>query len=182
MEHLNELTLKNINRLVIGHLNINSLSNKFDQLKLIIKNKGDILVITETKLDSSFPDSQFKIDGFRQTCRLDRNKHGGGVMIFVSENIPGKLVSKHILPDDIESMFIETKLRKTKWLIVGTYHPPNQPNDYFFKAVGNALDQYLKTYEKFLLLGDFNADDTEPILSEFLEQYEAKNIMKKNLL
>ena len=154
------------------------LSNKFDQLKLIIKNKVDILVITETKLDSSFPHSQFKIDGFKQPYRLDRNKHGGGVMIFVSEDIPSKLVSKHTLPDDIEGMFIEIKLRKTKWLILGIYHPPNQPDDYFFKVVGNALDQYLKTYEKLLLLGDFNAEDTEPILSEFLEQYGAKNIMK----
>ena len=43
---------------------------------------------------------------------------------------------------------------------------------------GNALDQYLKTYEKFLLLVDFNAGDTESIVFEFLEQYEAKNIMK----
>ena len=57
VEHLNELRLKNINKLVICHLNINSLSNKFDQLKLIIKNKVDILAITETKLHSSFPDS-----------------------------------------------------------------------------------------------------------------------------
>ena len=48
----------------------------------------------------------------------------------------------------------------------------------FFKAVGNALDQYLKTHEKFLLLGDLNFENTEPILSEFLEQYKAKNIMK----
>ena len=86
--------------------------------------------------------------------------------------------SKHTLPDDIEGMFIEIKLRKTKWLVLGTYHPPNQPDDYFFKTVGNALDQYLKTYEKFLWLVDFNAEDTEPILSEFLKQYEAKNIMK----
>ena len=54
MEQLNELRLKNMNKLVICHLSINSLSNKFDQLKLIIKNKVDILVITETKLDSSF--------------------------------------------------------------------------------------------------------------------------------
>ena len=178
MEHLNKLRLQNINKLVISHLNINSLSNKFDQLKLIIKIKVDILVITETKLDSSFPDSQFIIDGFGQLYRLDRNKHGGGVMIFVSEDIPSKLVSKHTLPDEIEGMFIEIKLRRTKWLILGTFHPPNQPDDYFFKTVGKALDQYLKTFEKFLLLGDFNADDTEPVLSEFLEQYEAKNIMK----
>ena len=57
MEHLNELRLKNKSKLVICHLNINSLSNEFDQLKLIIKNKVDILAITETKLHSSSPDS-----------------------------------------------------------------------------------------------------------------------------
>ena len=99
-------------------------------------------------------------------------------MIFASEDIPSKLVSKFTLPDDIEGMFIEIKLKKTKWLIHGTHHPPNQPDDYFFKAVDNASDQYLKTYKNYLLLGDFNAENTEPILSEFLEQYEAKNIMK----
>ena len=41
------------------HLNINSLSNKFDQLKLTIKKEVDILVITETKLDFSFADSVY---------------------------------------------------------------------------------------------------------------------------
>ena len=38
----------------------------------------------------------------------------GGIMIFVSEDIPSKLASKHTLPDDIEGMFIETNLRKAK--------------------------------------------------------------------
>ena len=75
----------------------------------------------------------------------------------------------------MDGMFIEINLRKPKWLILGTYHPPNQPGHYFFKAVGNALDQHLKTYEKFLLLGDFNA---EFILSEFLEQY----VMRQKIL
>ena len=41
VEHLNKLRLKNINRLVIGNLNINSLPDKFDQLELPIKNKVD---------------------------------------------------------------------------------------------------------------------------------------------
>ena len=35
-------------------------------------------------------------------------------MIFVSEDVPRKLVSKHTLPDVIEGMFIEINLRKTK--------------------------------------------------------------------
>ena len=51
---LRNLKLKNINRLVLGHLNINSLAGKFDQLRALIKRNIDILVLTETKIDSSF--------------------------------------------------------------------------------------------------------------------------------
>ena len=56
--------LKNNNRLVIGNLNINSISNKFDNLKLIIQGKIGILVITETKTDSTFPLNQFAMQGY----------------------------------------------------------------------------------------------------------------------
>ena len=59
MTYVKKLQLKNANRLVTGHLNINSLPNKFDQLELILKKKSDILVITEIKSDSSFADSHF---------------------------------------------------------------------------------------------------------------------------
>ena len=87
VEQLNGLRPKKVNKLVIFHLNIYLQSCKFDQLKLIIKNEVDILVTTETKLDSSFPDWQFLIDGFRQPYRLERNKHGGVLLIFVSEEL-----------------------------------------------------------------------------------------------
>ena len=52
---LRNLRVKNINKLLIGNLNINSISGKFDQLKTVVQEKLDILVITETKLDSNFP-------------------------------------------------------------------------------------------------------------------------------
>ena len=55
---LKNLKLKNNHRLVIGNLNINSISNKFDNLKLITQGKIDILAITETKADSNFPLNQ----------------------------------------------------------------------------------------------------------------------------
>ena len=55
---LENLKLKNNHRLVIGNLNTNSISDKFDNLKLIILGKIDILVITETKTDSTFPLNQ----------------------------------------------------------------------------------------------------------------------------
>ena len=60
---LKEIRIKNVNRVIIGTLNINSLPPKFEPLKSIIGNYLDILVIQETKLDPSFSSEQFLIDG-----------------------------------------------------------------------------------------------------------------------
>ena len=46
--------LNNVNRISIDHININSLRNKFHALTEIIKNKIDILMISESKIDDSF--------------------------------------------------------------------------------------------------------------------------------
>ena len=56
---MRDLKLKNMNRLVIGHLNINSLHNKFDSLKLLVKNSFDVFMISGTKLDEIFPRFSF---------------------------------------------------------------------------------------------------------------------------
>ena len=64
-DFLRILRAKNMNRLIIGNLNINSISNKFDQLRLFVQGKVDyVIVVTETKLNSNFPTSQFVIDGY----------------------------------------------------------------------------------------------------------------------
>ena len=176
---LRKLKVKNINRLVIGHLNINSLPGKFDQLKTLCGKNIDIIVLTETKFDSSFPNSQFAIDGFSVPFRCDRNRFGGGVLIYVRDDIPSKQVTKHKLPGDIEGVFVEINLRKTKWLIFGTYRPPNQSAEYFFKQAGYALDTYNQIYEKILFVGDFNSEESEPCLSEFLNNHDFKNLVKE---
>ena len=48
----------NQNKLVIIHININSLRNKFELLTEKTKGNVDILLISETKINESFPDSQ----------------------------------------------------------------------------------------------------------------------------
>ena len=81
------LRLKNVNKTVIGQININSISSKFNQLKELVLKHVDILVACETKLDETFPGSQFHMNTFSLPYRLDRNRNGGGVMIFVKEDI-----------------------------------------------------------------------------------------------
>ena len=68
---LKALRLKNFNKLILAHLSINSLRNKFEFLISLIKDNRDILMISETKLDPSFPTNQFMINGFSAPFRLD---------------------------------------------------------------------------------------------------------------
>ena len=47
-----------------------------------------MLCIDETKLDNSFPDSLFKIDGYQfSTFRQDRNAKGGGKIVFIRHEL-----------------------------------------------------------------------------------------------
>ena len=126
------LRLRNPNKIIIENLNINSLPNKFDQLKDTVLNYIDVLVLTETKIDDSFPTAQFLVRGFSKPYRLDRNSNGGGVMIYVREDISCKKLEKHNFPHDVEGIFVELNFRKCKWLLFGTYHQPSQNDLYFF--------------------------------------------------
>ena len=87
---LENLKLKSNHRLVTWNLNINSMSNKFGNLKLIIQGKIDILVITETNIDSTFPLNQCKIQGYSKPYKFDRNRNGGGIFIYAQEDIPSR--------------------------------------------------------------------------------------------
>ena len=98
----------NINKLIFGHLNINSLRNKFDILSEQVKGSIDIFMVSKTKLDGSFPEGQFLIEGFHSPFRFDRNRNGGGILLYVREDIPAKLLS-HDFPS-AESFFIEINL------------------------------------------------------------------------
>ena len=63
-------------------MNINSIRNKSETLVPLVTSDIDILMISETKIDDSFPPSQFMIDGFSMLYRRDRNAHGGGILVY----------------------------------------------------------------------------------------------------
>ena len=105
-------------------MNINTIANKFSSLKEIVSNHIDILVIEETKLDDTFPRGSFKIPGFKEPFRKDRNINGGGIMVFVREDIPSKELTALKFREDINELFIEINLRKSNWLLFATYKPP----------------------------------------------------------
>ena len=104
-EKFKNFRLKNPNRLIIAQININFLSNKFDSLVRMLHNSLDILLISETKLDSSFPTAQFQIEGYTTY----RNANGGGIILYIREGIPSTLLNSDM---SIESFSIEINIRK----------------------------------------------------------------------
>ena len=86
--------------------------------------------------------------------------HIPGILVYVRSDIPGIL--DHVFPEDIEGLFIEINLRKSNWLLFGTYHPQSQDDAYYFNSVGRAKNMTQK-YDKIILAGDFNAEENEMV-------------------
>ena len=75
----------------MGHMNIQGLSNKIDQVRLLLEseqNQIHVLGLSETKLNVIHPDSAFEINGFQKPFRKDRIiNSGGGLIVYVKEGI-----------------------------------------------------------------------------------------------
>ena len=172
---LRNLRLKNPNRLICAHLNINSIRNKFESLTNIIKDRIDILMISETKLDLSFPKGQFQLHGYSEPYRLDRNGYGGGILFYIREDIPSKIIESKM---KIEGFFVELNLRRKKWLLCCSYNPKYSQISHHLEEIGKDLDILSSNYENILLLGDFNTEPSDTALSNFCEIYNLKNLIK----
>ena len=172
---MNDLRRKTIGRLILAHININSIRYKFDQLVYGVKGKVDVLMITETKLDDSFPTMQFNIEGYH-TFRLDRNEYGGGILLYVRDDIPSKFIP--MKNSTIEGFFIELNLRKKKWLLCCTYNPSRSFISDHLSTIGNNIDLLLANYENFFLMGDLNVEGHNGFLKEFCDLYNLKNLIK----
>ena len=123
---LKNLRLRNVGRLTIGYLNINSIRNKFDPLKEIVSQNLDILMVGETKIDDSFPKEQFHIEGYADPLRLDRDGEGGGLLVYVKSDITMRQLQSFKFEIDMECICFEINLRgKNGSFSVFTDHHPN---------------------------------------------------------
>ena len=95
-------------------------------------------MISESKLDDSFPDSQFLIEGFSKLFRLDRNRNGGGIMLLIRSDIPAKVISTDKNP--FESFYVELNFRKKKWLLNCSYNPNNNNIESHLNCLSRGID------------------------------------------
>ena len=159
-----------------GHLN--SLRTKLvDFLCEQIKGSIDVFMISESKLDDSFPDGQFLIDGFHMPFRFDHNKNGGGILLYVRKDIPAQILS-HDFPS-AESFFVEIILHKKKWFINCSYNPNKNNIKNHLEIISKALDAFSTKYENIILLGDFNVCVDDETMGNFCNSYNLNSLIKQ---
>ena len=107
---------------------------------MIFVDNIDILMISETKIDASFPIGQFLLNGYSTPFRLDRNAHGK--LLLVEGNL-------------IEGFFVAINLRnKKKWLLSCSYNPKKTSLSNHIAELSKSLDLFTTKYERLLFLGD----------------------------
>ena len=112
----------------------------------------DIFMISETKLDESFPECQFFIDGYHTPFRYDRNGDGGGILLYVREEIPAKDI--HCDFPTSENFLVEINLHKKKWLINCSYNPHKNSIGSHLNVITKSFDTSYGKYENAVFLGN----------------------------
>ena len=116
----------------------------------------DIFLINESKLDDSLNDNCINIPNYN-VIRKDRTRHGGGVAIYINENL-SYCLRDDLVPVDLEMLCIELKFQMSKpFLICTWYRPPNTDMSLLHK-----YEEFLTNadaeFNELIILGDLNCD------------------------
>ena len=149
---------------------------------LVFKNSSkttfEIFLISETKTDASFPNAQFKIEGYK-SFRKDQDAFGVGLLFYI---INEKLNCRSLeicLPNMFtEISSLELRLLNSKWLILGTYKPPSQNEPTYVSEIQKLLTYYRSLYDNILLLGDFNMSFPNKNMKKLCDMFELNHLIK----
>ena len=92
--------------------------------------------------------SQFILEGFTPTYKLDRMEYCGGLMLFIREDIPSKLLP-NVNPSG-------NQLEIKKWLTSRSYNPNVGLTQNHTVNLNKNLDFYSSKYENLIVKCDFN--------------------------
>ncbi len=178
------LYISDKDNLKCAHLNVNSVRYKIGPLaQLLEKGLLDILSLQETKLDPSFPEHQFKLDGFK--ChRKDYKCNAGGLMLYIRNDIAQRRRTDIEIDNDdnngrIESVCVELYIRSQKWLLVSMYKQPVVKDKFLCSAMEKLIDTISNECENYIIVGDLNVDMSKSNpLQDLIDTEGCRNIVK----
>ena len=107
----------------------------------------DIFCIAETKLDASYPTSQFHLQGYKTLYRIDVSSNSDGILVYIKETLPSRKLNDFTLPEDIHAIPLEINFKKSKWLILPIYRPNRTCAQHVISNLCTLLDFYSNKYD-----------------------------------
>lgn len=139
---------------IIGQININSTTTKFDESKPLKQYLKQYIFI-----------------------QINGNDRAGSILVYVRKDIWSKLIKTN-LPNP-EDFFLELNLRKRKWVISYSYNPHNQTVFSHTEIMGKAVVSLSSKFENFLIIGDFTAQTSDTFVKDLYDFYSFKHLIKK---
>ena len=149
--------ISNCNGLSIAHLNVRSLLPKINQIRLFLYlSKVDMLCINEAWLDSTVTNKDIRVQDYT-IYRNDRNRRGGGALIYVREDVKCDERNDLIL-SPCESVWLEVKTIKSKPILVCSLYRPPDSDAAYMSNVYDMLEKADSEEKSIVLLSDMNFD------------------------
>ena len=163
------------------HLNVQSILPKINQI-MAEYSFYDILSFTESWLNHSISDDDVTIPTFN-IFRNDRaDRIGGGVVVFVKDNINCK-PRPDLQFGNVESIWLEINL-KNKIYLYGTFYIPPNSSQHIWECFSQSLEMALNTNKDIIVTGDFNINQNlqnpNDKIKNLLTQYSLQQLITEN--
>ena len=134
----------------------------------VLFHKPDLVCIVETWLSPEITNNEIFLHNY-QTKRLDRNRHGGGILIFIHCSLSFKIQLQGG-PHNLEFLAISVASNCINFTtcVCLFYRPPSSPVSIFDDLCTTIYSANPRKFSTFILLGDFNVNFFNPGNSLFL--------------
>ena len=136
------------------HLNVRSLLPNIEQIYLEFNN-FDIIALTETFLSDDISDESLQLNDYYSPFRRDRNRHGGGICVYVKNSIYAVRCSE-LENDNIECIWLKIIMNNKRFYFCCAYRPPNSSVE-FWDLLNESIEKVKDiNFSNFFLVGDLN--------------------------
>ncbi len=145
---------------LVMHYNINSITaeGRLTQIYDVASTtKADVIIFTESKLDQTIPNNTIGISGYHEPLRRDRNRHGGGCLIYILQNLTFKQQCE-FQSDHFEHIWVDVRVNEKIYSINCLYRPPDTENHDIFLNECNVICSKLSNHksDNKVILSDLN--------------------------
>ena len=154
----------------IGHLKIQGLSNKIEQVCLLLQSENNqihVLGLGESKLSSIHPDSGFLINGFQIPFR---RKCWGGVLVYVKDGVCCKRMAD-LQQAHLECIWSEIRPSKNEPFLIGNIYKPINSTVQWNEIFEGNIENVLREEREIYLMGDINRDLLDKQIKQPLSDY-----------